>query len=561
MSKHLYATFCLFTVFAVTASAQLATTTALVGTITDSTGQVVQGAKVTAVETSTLDTYTATTNDRGYYSLEFVRVGTYNITVEQPGFQKVTKTGVQVDINSTIRTDFTLTVGALSQSVTVEATATAIKTDDATISEVLGTRSVAELPLNGRDPMLLAITTPGVTLGPKTSATGTPPGDDFNGAGTREVDNEMTLDGISIMSNLITNSAARPMVESIQEVEVQTGTYSAQYGSYLGVHINMITKAGTNQFHGALVEFLRNQVLDARNFFTLPTPTNPTAAKPPLRQNQFGVEVDGPVIIPKLYNGKDKTFFMASYEGFRNIQSTTSLSTEMPAAFFTGNFPGVSTVIKDPLNGNTPFAGNVIPTSRISPVVMKLQQYFPSPNLPGLASNLSVPVPSTASYNQTIDRIDQNIGQNVRLYVRAAYQPWSTFSGSAVPVNGTTTPYTTNNYTVGYTHTLTPNLVNDLRVGRNYFTTATVNPFSVANNTSAGTNLGIPGFTGDAMYNNPGIPDFGITGFNGLSNGSSNWYQNDSTTQLSEQLSWNHGSHNIMAGLEFRRLATGRAAV
>jgi hypothetical protein len=561
MNRGFFARLCLFTFFSVNAVAQLATTTSLVGTVADSTDKVVPGALVTAVETSTLDTHTTNTNDQGYYSFEFVRVGTYAISIERAGFKKVTKTGIQVDINQIVRTDFTLSVGAVSQSVTVQAEAAAIKTDDATVSEVLSTRSVAELPLNGRDPMMLAVTTPGVLLGQKSSASGTPPGEDFNGAGTREIQNEMALDGISIMNNLITTTSSRPMVESIQEVEVQTGTYSAQYGSYLGVHINMVTKSGTNQFHGALLEFFRNQVLDARNFFTLPTPTNPTAAKPPLRQNQFGGEVDGPIVIPKLYNGKDKSFFMASYEGFRNVQSTTSLSTEMPTAFFGGTFPGVTTVIKDPFNNNAPFAGNVIPTARISPVVQKLVPYFPSPNLPGLTSNLSVPVPSTASYNQTIDRIDQSIGEKVRLYVRASYQSWNTFGGNAIPINGSTTPYTTTNYTAGYTHTLTANLVNDFRVGRNYFTTATVNPFATAGQKTAGASLGIPGFTGDADYNNPGIPDFGITGFNGLSNGSSNWYQNDSTTQLSEQISWNKGSHNIMAGMEFRRLATGRAAV
>src|ERR1051326_8509421 len=329
MNNRYLTAICLCAIFSVTGRAQLATTTSLVGTVTDSSGKVLFNAQVTAVETGTLDTRTTTTNDQGYYSFEFVKVGAYSIAVEQPGFQKVTKTGIQVDINQIVRTDFTLSVGAVTQSVTVEASAAAIKTDDATVSEVLTTRAVAELPLNGRDPMMLAVTTPGVLLGPKSSSTGTPPGEDFNGAGTREIDNELTLDGISIMSNLITNTSARPMVESIQEVEVQTGTYSAQYGSYLGVHINMVTKSGTNQLHGALLEFLRNQVLDARSFFTLPTPANPTAKKPPLRQNQFGVEFDGPVYIPKLFNGRDKTFFLASYEGYRLVQQATSLSTEM----------------------------------------------------------------------------------------------------------------------------------------------------------------------------------------------------------------------------------------
>src|SRR6185503_5001610 len=169
---------------------------------------------------------------------------------------------------------------AISQSVTVQAESTAIKTDDATVSQVISTRAIADSPLNGRDPMMLALGTPGVILGPKSSVTGTPPGEDFVGAGTREIQNSLSLDGISIMNNLITNTSTRPMVETVQEVEVQTGTYSAQYGAYLGVHINMVTKSGTNQLHGALVEFLRNQVLDARTYFTLPTPANPTASKP-----------------------------------------------------------------------------------------------------------------------------------------------------------------------------------------------------------------------------------------------------------------------------------------
>src|SRR5262249_43365572 len=156
--------------------------------------------------------------------------------------------------------------------------------------------------------------------------------------------------------------------------------------------------------------------LDARNFFTLPSPANPTAAKPPLRQNQFGVEVDGPVYLPKIYNGKNRTFFLASYEGFRLVQAQTSLTTELPAAFFTGNFSSVSTAIKDPLNNNTPFAGNIIPANRISPITAKLQQYLPPANLPGLASNYSVNVPNTGSYNQTVDRIDQNIGDKIRIY-------------------------------------------------------------------------------------------------------------------------------------------------
>ena len=204
--KKLFAMVSMIPLLTASLYAQLATTTSLVGNVVDPTGKSVQNAKVTAVETGTADTRTTTTNEQGYYSFEFARVGVYSVTAELAGFQKVTKTGIQVSINQAVRTDFTLAIGAVTQNVTVEAITTAIKTDDAAVSENIGTRSVAELPLNGRDPMQLAVTTPGVLQGPKSSDTGTPPGEDFVGAGTREIQNSLSLDGISIVNNLITNT-------------------------------------------------------------------------------------------------------------------------------------------------------------------------------------------------------------------------------------------------------------------------------------------------------------------------------------------------------------------
>src|SRR5260370_8635293 len=230
---------------------QLATITFMVGTGTDPSGRSIIGAKVTAVNAATQDTYNTTTNDQRYYRIEFVRVGTYNITSEQAGFQKFTKTGIIVDINSVVRNDAILPVGSVSESVTVAASAPVIKTDDASVSEVIGTRALAELPLNGRDPMRLATTTAGVIPGTK-NPNGTPPGEAFIGAGTREIRNTISFHPISTLNNLITTPPTRPIVESVQEVEVQTGTYSAQYGAYMGVHLNMITKAGTTQLHGNL---------------------------------------------------------------------------------------------------------------------------------------------------------------------------------------------------------------------------------------------------------------------------------------------------------------------
>jgi len=536
------------------APAQIATTTSLVGTVTDSSGQVVSGAKVTAVERGTLDTYTAQTNDQGYYSIEFVRVGTYSISVEHPGFQKVTKTGISVEINQAVRTDITLAVGTVTQSITVEANVAAIKTDDATVSQIIPTRVVADLPLNGRDPMQLATTTPGVITGLKAS-NGVPPGEDFIGAGTREIQNSMSLDGISIMNNLITTTPNRPMVESVSEVEVQTGTYSAQYGAYLGVHINMITKSGTNDLHGSMVEFVQNQIFNARGYFLPPAQT-----KNPLRQNQFGFELDGPILIPKIYNGKNKTFFMGSYEGLRLVSQTPQVFTIMTPQMFQGDFSAVPTAIKDPLNGNAPFPGNIIPTNRLAPAALKLQQYYTTPNLPGLTQNYAASTANNNNTNQTVDRLDQNLGDKVRLFFRYQRQQENLVAGAANESLNTYSTVYMSNYVIGYTHTLTPNMVNDMRFGRNYFNTASLNYFAENNLTNAGSQLGIPGFNGDVAFNNPGVPIMSISGFQGFGNGATNWYQDDSTWQGADQFSWTHGSHNIMAGVEFRKLETGRQA-
>src|SRR6185436_14051339 len=275
---------------------------------------------------------------------------------EFPGFSRAKHTGSIVSLNQIVRNNFTMSPGSVQESVTVEAAAQLIRTDDATVSATITSKQIAELPMNGRNVLMLATTTPGVLAGTK-GTQGVPPGQAFIGAGTREIQNSMSLDGISIMNNLITTSPTQPMVETIQEVEVQTGTYSAQYGAYLGVHLNMVTKSGSNALHGNLVEFIRNDAFDARAFFL-----SPTSRKTALRQNQYGFEIDGPVILPKLYNGRNKTFFMGSFERLRNKrQSLSANNTVMTEPMFGGNFRQTPVVVKDPANNNAPFAGNIVP--------------------------------------------------------------------------------------------------------------------------------------------------------------------------------------------------------
>src|SRR5579863_3552535 len=252
------------------AFAQLASTTALVGNVTDSAGSAIQGAKVVATNTDTKETLTTTTNDEGSYNLQFIKTGTYSITVTRDGFTSFTKNGVTVENNQIVRTDFAMTVGQVSQKMEVTAEAPPMATDDAAISQTMDSRQTVDLPLNGRDPLKLALITPVVLPGFKSAQGNSGGGEDFIAAGVREIQNLVTLDGVSLMNNLITTTTFRPSVDAIQEVDIQTGTYQAQYGGYMGLQMNLVTKTGTNDLHGAAYEFARNNFFDARGYFEKP---------------------------------------------------------------------------------------------------------------------------------------------------------------------------------------------------------------------------------------------------------------------------------------------------
>jgi hypothetical protein len=537
------------------ASAQVANNTSIVGTVADESGNVVVGVKVAAINEGTGVVYPATTNGEGYYSIGFLLAGTYDVAVEHPGFAKVLHRGIVLQSNQVVRTDVVLRVGATSDVVTVEATIPPISTDDATLSETLNARSISDLPLNGRDALKLAATTSNVIVGPKSDITGIPPGEDFIGAGTREISNSLTLDGITIMNNLITVTSVTPNLDAIQEVQIQNGNYTAQYGSYMGVHVNLATKSGSNKLHGALYEFVRNDLFDAHPFFD-----TSGSDKQPLRYNQFGVEFDGPVYIPKLYDGRNKTFFMASYEGLRQIKNASVNGTALTPAMRNGDFSSLlpTTQLFNPYTG-LPFAGNIIPVQYMSPVAQTLLQYLPVPQSGTTFNGFS---PSNLTNNKTLERIDQSIGDKVRLFVRYDWENLTVLGGAGDPnpTNIVSGPANNRNIAFGYTHAFTPNLVNDFRFGRNHLVTNALNYFSIKGLKDAGTSLGIPGFTGDTAFGNPGIPDINIDGFMTAGNAGTNWFQDDTTWHGYDQVSYTHGKHTIMAGAEFRKLTTGRAA-
>ncbi|MGI9017892.1 MAG: TonB-dependent receptor domain-containing protein, partial [Euzebya sp.] len=439
--------------------------------------------------------------------------------------------------------------GNLSETITVAAAAAALATDRAAISSTVEKRAVVDLPMAGRNVWQMAATTPGVLQGTTSDI-----GLTFRGAGQRDIQNSLTLDGINSSSNLLAATSMRPIADAVEEVQVQTGSTSAEYGSYLGVHINVVTKAGTNTLHGSLFEYYQSQNLDSREYFQ---PAN--QPKNPRSSDQFGIQMDGPVVIPGVYNGRNRTFFMGAYEGVRAEGLSTQIVSVPTALMRQGNFSEVSTQIRNPFTGQ-PYPGNIIPQSQLSPVALRMLQYYPAPTGPGTASNLVGTQSSITDNDQVLARVDQVISNNIRLNVRYNWDDSYTSNFGAVPSTGIAQPRVNKNTLVGYTHTLTPTLHNDFRVGYHRIDFDTINNFTVDGLSSAGTDLGIPGFNFDTQFSNPGIPSIGVSAFSGLGAGGTNWSQFDTTFQMSNVLAYTKGNHNVRAGFDIRRMATGRRA-
>jgi len=333
------------------AGAQVQNNTTLVGSVTDATGGVIVGAHVTAVNADTNVPYTAVTNAEGFYSITGqINPGTYNITVDQHGFQKELKTGVIVTLNEASRTDFSLRVGSEAQEITVSANTPAIQTDDALLGETVTETQIADLPMNGRNALALANIASNVTVGTGQALTGVPPGITASGAGTRGVNNSITLDGISVMNNLGSTVTLQPNPDALEAVQTQNGNYTAQSGDYLGIHINEATRAGTNSFHGTTYDYMQNDAFNSRGFNR--TGTGSVALVPQkteLRYNLFGGVVSGPVVIPHLFNGRNHTFFTGSYEGLRTHTVGHSYTQAFTPAEETGDF---SALLNPTLSGS-----------------------------------------------------------------------------------------------------------------------------------------------------------------------------------------------------------------
>src|SRR5216684_625178 len=361
-----------------------ATTAKVVGTVTDPSGAAIPSATVTARNAQTNQSRATKTNEVGNYEFSFMPVGAYTLTVESSGFQKAEVSQFQLTVDQVARINVQLTVGEVSEKVSVEVSAVALQTEDARVGTVIDSQKVVELPLNGRTFVQLALLTPGVNPGTPGSITvrrsrgavGQQAGMSANGA--RDTQNRFYYDGIEAMDLDSYSFSFSPSIDAINEFKVQASSYSAEVGGSPGGQVNLSTKSGTNVLHGTLWEFNRNDAFTALNGFQ---PRFPGVKPPRLNRNQFGANIGGPVTVPKLYHGKDKTFFFFNWESGRQIAgSFGGAALVPPAALRTGDFSGIAAPIIDPSTG-AQFPRNIIPAGRVAPYARKfLDGFVPAPN-------------------------------------------------------------------------------------------------------------------------------------------------------------------------------------
>ena len=581
--------------------AQVAINTALVGTVTDANGGALVGAHVTAVNTDTKVPFGVVTNAEGYYSISGgINPGTYDITVEQSGFQKELSTGAIVTLNEATRTDFALKPGSAATEVTVTANTKAIQTDDSLLGETVSEKMIENLPMNGRNALDLAATASNVSVS-SSALTGVPPGEVVSGAGTRGINNSVTLDGISIMNDLIVTTTVTPNPDALNAVQTQNGNYTAQYGDYLGVHVNEATKSGTNQFHGTGFEYLQNDAFNSRGFnhsvlpicAAFPAGSINCLPKTHFRYDLFGGVVSGPIIVPWLFNGKDKAFFMGSYQGLRQKTISNNFSQAYTPAELAGDFSVLlnpvyngtfsttlasnkATIMYSPFDGHAYF--NLVtgvqkiddqPQNLNKTIVNNILAYAPKANrlVAGdttgnatlITQNFQSVQPSSEIEDQSVDRIDFNPSEKIRLFGRFDWQHQEQLTTSPAVVNNGYGPTWARNGAAGYTQIITPNLVNDLRAGFNWIETDALNYQYVNNIQNADTLLGIPGYNYGTPSGNPGLVAISA-GIFSISEGSTNWIQDDRTLQAYDQISWTKNKHSLSAGVDLRRLTIGRVA-
>jgi hypothetical protein len=529
----------------------------ITGDVKDASGAVIPGASVSAQSTATNATREAQSNEAGAYSFPALPPGPYIVKAELQGFRTVTRE-IVLQIEATVRVNFTMEIGTLSETTEVTGVAPLITTENATIGTVIENRRIVELPLNGRNFLSL------IALSPNVSAefAGAGQAGDRQGgsranqqisiSGQRREFNYYTLDGTDNTDVNFNTYILLPSVDALEEFKVQTGIYSAEFGRAAS-QVNVVTKSGTNQFHGTVFEFLRNDAMDSRPYSF--TSAQAALPKPPFNWNQYGYTVGGPM-------WRNKVFFMSNWEGYKDRKQFQNNFSVPLAAWRTGDFSSYAGPLYDPatcsVSGSTrtcaTFPGNRIPTSRIHPTSLKLLEFYPEPTSTGTggqgtANNYTSQQNRVIDKNQFTQRID---------FVQSAASTWmGRYSHSrddeiapALRLNGTKLVNRIHQMMLGNTRTLTPTVVNEFRFGYNsFFNTFGRESAFVRDVTSE---LAIPG-----MSTIPpeawGIPSIGINGLSGFGDSTEGPYTNrNKVFEIIDNVSWIKGRHSFKVGAHFR---------
>jgi hypothetical protein len=449
----------------------------ILGTVRDTSGGALPGATVTLVNTGTGFTRTVTTDASGEFTAPLVPTGTYSASAELGGFKKVSLANIHLGVDQKIRVDLKLELGQLTEEVTIQAETPLVQTSSSDLGATIEGKTIETLPLNGRNFVSLTRTIPGITRGN--------PGANIDGAGSlawrasasfsangqRPRDNNYLLDGVDNNETWLQTVVIFPSVDALDEFKIQTSTYSAEFGRSMGGVVNLQIKSGSNAFHGSAFEFLRNDRFDANNWFN----NRAGRPKPKFSQHQFGGTLGGPII-------KGKTFFFADYQGMRINQGQSYLSTVPSALMRQGNFSEINRPIYDPLTGQ-PFPGNIIPQNRWDPAAANvLRDLLPEPNTGGSRNALGQIInnylinPATLRQDNQFDvKLDHALSQSNRFFVRYSFQKTHRDQPATLPHGDAGFTFgagdgniTAHSFAFNDTHTFTPSLLNELRVGYSY---------------------------------------------------------------------------------------------
>jgi hypothetical protein len=568
----------LLVLFAAIAAAQTASIT---GRVTDPAGANVPDAEVAAKSVASGVISNTKTNNTGYYTINALPPGNYEITITKPGFASVTQTGLELQVQQEARLDVTLQLGTVSQRMEVSARAVLLDSESATLGQVVESKQITELPLLGRNPYALAMLVPGVR--PSIGVNNIPVDQistvSYAINGQRAANNEFLLDGAPNSAPAQNQPVINATPDLVQEFKVETNNFSAEYGKAAGGVFNVITRSGTNEFHGTLYEFFRNTVLNSNDFFS----NTAGIKRAPFKYNQFGGTLGGPVYIPKIYNGRNKTFFFVNEESVRFIQGLTFVGTIPTSPLLSGNFSndrnsaGNIITIYDPattakVNGvttRTPFQNNIIPTSRISPVALAIAKYLPSPNLPGAqytGVNNYVRTDSNNIKKDTVSyKVDHYFSESNRMFARYSADDTPIIRAGAYGATDIASPsagpqtFGRRNSVVEDTQTISPTWLATLRFSFSRLSNQRP-PFS--NNFDI-TSLGLPASLASQLYPHA-FPEITITGYPSPSSSVANVITggllgatdiiraNNSVSAFETTTAKTLSKHDLKAGVEFR---------